>query len=203
MDAQRAQGLADVAVLLLRHFARGSTLAEMAAAVDVEFAKAAHGRPYCSAVQPHPANLLQLKGYRRAEIIGIKPRQMRRIRWRVEHYGLDAVMDQRGGRPRRKRIKAGAIEFLCRLKRDVYPDFSLRHFFEFVTEKHGGASLLQLTATDAAGSRRGAERTGARQVPAPARATADGGHADTSRCLVSCLARANLKRSLDVADRFA
>src|SRR5947209_10166391 len=61
-----------------------------------------------------------------AEIIGIKPRQMRRIRWRVEHYGLEAVMDQRGGRPRRKRIKAGTIELLCRLKRDIYPDFSLR-----------------------------------------------------------------------------
>ena len=72
-----------------------------------------------------------------ADIIGIKPRQMRRIRWRVEHYGLDAVMDQRGGRPRRKRIKAGTIELLCRLKRDVYPDFSLRHFYEHVTEKHG------------------------------------------------------------------
>src|ERR1700752_1164780 len=72
-----------------------------------------------------------------AEIIGIKPRQMRRIRWRVEHYGLDAVMDQRGGRPRRKRIKAGTIELLCRLKRDLYPDFSLRHFYEHVTEKHG------------------------------------------------------------------
>jgi transposase len=72
-----------------------------------------------------------------AEIIGIKPRQMRRIRWRVEHYGLDAVMDQRGGRPRRKRIKAGTIELLCRLKRDIYPDFSLRHFYEQVTEKHG------------------------------------------------------------------
>jgi len=72
-----------------------------------------------------------------AEIIGIKPRQMRRIRWRVEHYGLEAVMDQRGGRPRRKRIKAGTIELLCRLKRDIYPDFSLRHFYEHVTEKHG------------------------------------------------------------------
>src|SRR6201981_55341 len=72
-----------------------------------------------------------------AEIIGIKPRQMRRIRWRVEHYGLDAVMDQRGGRPRRKRIKAGTIELLCRLKRDIYSDFSLRHFYEQVTEKHG------------------------------------------------------------------
>jgi transposase len=72
-----------------------------------------------------------------AEIIGIKPRQMRRLRWRVEHYGVDAVMDQRGGRPRRKRIKAGTIELLCRLKRDIYPDFSLRHFYEHVTEKHG------------------------------------------------------------------
>ena len=56
--------------------------------------------------------------------MGVTPRQIRRIRWRVEHYGVDAVMDQRGGRPRRKRIKAGTIELLCRLKRDVYADFS-------------------------------------------------------------------------------
>ena len=47
----------------------------------------------------------QLTWIQAAEIIGIKPRQMRRVRWRVEHYGLDAVMDQRGGRPRRRRIK--------------------------------------------------------------------------------------------------
>src|SRR5690348_11626517 len=79
----------------------------------------------------------QLTWVQAAEIIGIKPRQMRRLRFRVEHYGLGAVMDQRGGRPRRKRIKAGTIELLCRLKRDVYPDFSLRHFYEHVTEKHG------------------------------------------------------------------
>jgi transposase len=79
----------------------------------------------------------QLTWIQAAEIIGVKPRQMRRIRWRVEHYGLGAVMDQRGGRPRRKRIKAGTIELLCRLKRDVYPDFSLRHFYEHVSEKHG------------------------------------------------------------------
>jgi len=46
-------------------------------------------------------------------------------------------MDQRGGRPRRKRIKAGTIELLCRLKRDIYPNFSLRHFYEHITEKHG------------------------------------------------------------------
>jgi len=79
----------------------------------------------------------QLSWVQAAEIVGVTPRQMRRIRWRVEHSGLDAVMDQRGGRPRRKRIKAGTIELLCRLKRDVYPDFSLQHFYEHVTEKHG------------------------------------------------------------------
>jgi transposase len=79
----------------------------------------------------------QLSWVQAADIVGVTPRQMRRIRWRVEHYGLDAVMDQRGGRPRRKRIKAGTIELLCRLKRDVYPDFSLQHFYEQVTEKHG------------------------------------------------------------------
>jgi transposase len=78
----------------------------------------------------------QLSWGQAGEIIGVKPRQMRRIRRRMEHYGLEAVMDQRGGRPRRKRIKAGTIELLCRLKRDVYPDFSLRHFYEQVTEKH-------------------------------------------------------------------
>jgi hypothetical protein len=49
---------------------------------------------------------------------------------------MSAVMDQHGGRPRRKRIKAGTIELLCRLKRDVYADFSLRQFYEHVTEKH-------------------------------------------------------------------
>ena len=79
----------------------------------------------------------QLSWVQAAEIVGVTPRQMRRMRWRVEHHGLDAVMDQRGGRPRRKRIKAGTIELLCRLKRDLYPDFSLRHFYEHISEKHG------------------------------------------------------------------
>jgi hypothetical protein len=48
------------------------------------------------------------------------------------------VMDQRGSRPRRKRIKPATIEFLIRPKREVYADFSVRRFYEKrVTEKHG------------------------------------------------------------------
>jgi transposase len=79
----------------------------------------------------------QLSWVQASEILGISARHMRRLRRQVERWGMSAVMDQRGGRPRRRRIKAGTIELLCRLKRDVYADFSLRHFYEHVTEKHG------------------------------------------------------------------
>src|ERR1700730_3074 len=79
----------------------------------------------------------QLSWVQASEILGISVRHMRRLRRKVEGWGMSAVMDQVGGRPRRKRIKAGTIELLCRLKRDVYADFSLRHFYEHVTEKHG------------------------------------------------------------------
>jgi transposase len=79
----------------------------------------------------------QLSWVQASEILGISVRHMRRLRHKLERWGISAVMDQRGGRPRRKRIKAGTIELLCRLKRDVYADFSLRHFYEHVTEKHG------------------------------------------------------------------
>ena len=71
-----------------------------------------------------------------SEILAVSARHMRRVRRKVELGGMSAVMDQRGGRPRRRRIKAGTIELLCRLKRDVYPDFSVPHFYQQVTEKH-------------------------------------------------------------------
>ena len=79
----------------------------------------------------------QLSWVQASEILGISARHMRRLRRKLERWGMSAVMDQRGGRPRRQRIKAGTIELLCRLKCDVYADFSVRHFYEHVTEKHG------------------------------------------------------------------
>lgn len=54
-------------------------------------------------------------------------------------------MDQRGGRPRRKRIAAQTIRELCRLKRELYADFSIRHFYEHLTEKHGIAVSYTFT----------------------------------------------------------
>ena len=125
----------------------------------------------------------QLTWVQANEILGISARHMRRLRCKVERWGMSAVMDQRGGRPRRKRIKAGTIELLCRLKRDVYADFSLRHFYEHVTEKHGVKVSYNWLRLMLAGSRSGGEGPRARPVSAPARAAANGRHVGTSGCL--------------------
>ena len=123
----------------------------------------------------------QLTWIQASEIIGVSARHMRRMRRKVEVWGMSAVMDQRGGRPRRKRIKAGTIELLCRLKRDVYPDFWLQHFTN-TSLRSTALRCPKLVAADAAGSRDRGARTRTRQVSPPARAPAASRHADPSGC---------------------
>jgi hypothetical protein len=55
----------------------------------------------------------------------------------VEEYGFDALHDGRARNGPPRRIPAATVAELCRLKREVYPDFSIRHFHEFVMKKHG------------------------------------------------------------------
>jgi hypothetical protein len=73
-----------------------------------------------------------------ADILGVTARHMRRMRNAVKHSGFGELVDGRGTRAaRRLRIAPEVIGELCRLKREVYPDFSVRHFYEKATEKHG------------------------------------------------------------------
>jgi hypothetical protein len=65
---------------------------------------------------------------------------MRRIRHAIERSGMSAVMEQRGGRPRRKRIPPATIALRCRLKHEVYPDFSLRPTFPCAISTSRGAN---------------------------------------------------------------
>src|ERR1700745_43372 len=67
----------------------------------------------------------------------IERRGWREARGMTRRGGIPQGLARQGSWGTGADIKGGSIEFLCRLKRDVYPDFSLRHFFEFVTEKHG------------------------------------------------------------------
>jgi len=72
-----------------------------------------------------------------ADILGISARHMRRIKTRYEEFGFDALRDHRGGKPRRKRIALATVEKLLALRRTRYADFSVRHFWEHATERHG------------------------------------------------------------------
>lgn len=72
-----------------------------------------------------------------ADILGMSPRQIRRLKGRFELWGQRGLEDGRRGRPMRKKIPERTVRELCRLKRELYADFSVRHFHQFATEKHG------------------------------------------------------------------
>ncbi len=71
-----------------------------------------------------------------SDILDVSPRQMRRLKNRWKEHGYDGLRDHRAGKPRQKRIPLKTIEELCRLKKEVYPDFSVKHFYEYATQKH-------------------------------------------------------------------
>jgi hypothetical protein len=81
--------------------------------------------------------------------------------------------DHRAGTTRRKRIPAKVVREVLRLKRDVYPDFSVKHFHEFLLSKH----TLTIGST---WTKRLLQEAG--HVPSQARA-GDGRHVAVPGCL--------------------
>jgi Homeodomain-like domain len=72
-----------------------------------------------------------------SDILRLSPRHLRRLRERYENFGMPGLHDRRAGWTRPPRIPAKVVDEVCRLKRDVYPDFSVRHFHEFAVARHG------------------------------------------------------------------
>jgi transposase len=72
-----------------------------------------------------------------ASLLRVSERHMRRMKARFEQFGVDGLMDMRAGRHRARRVSVESIAEVCRLKRDVYPDFSMKHFHEKATGEHG------------------------------------------------------------------
>lgn len=70
-----------------------------------------------------------------ATVLGFSERHMRRIRDKYELFGIEALEDGRSG-PRARRVPLKTVQEVCRLKREVYGDFSMKHFHDVVTEKH-------------------------------------------------------------------
>ncbi len=79
----------------------------------------------------------KLTGRQAAALLGLTERHVRRLRRKAERGGVQELVDGRAGRPRRRRIRQETMDELFRLRRELYRDFSIRHFYEFATEKHG------------------------------------------------------------------
>jgi transposase len=72
-----------------------------------------------------------------ATICGLTPRHLARLRARYERLGTPGLMDGRAGRSQPRRISEEEEAEICRLKREVYPDFTVRHFQDFLEKRHG------------------------------------------------------------------
>lgn len=71
-----------------------------------------------------------------ASICRVTDRHMRRLRERYEEFKIDGLRDRRTGKRQPTRIDPQIVEEICRLKRDIYAEFSVRHFHEFATRRH-------------------------------------------------------------------
>jgi Homeodomain-like domain len=71
-----------------------------------------------------------------AIILGVSPRQIRRLQRRYECFGKEGLLDGRRGLSRCRRVPDETIAEVIRLRRELYPDFSIRHLHEHLVERH-------------------------------------------------------------------
>jgi len=73
---------------------------------------------------------------RAAEILGVTPRGLRRMRQRMEQFGYQGLVDRRRGRPSPRRTPVAELERILELYRERYWGFNARHFFQTVKREH-------------------------------------------------------------------
>ena len=72
-----------------------------------------------------------------AEVLGVSPRTVRRLRWRYEHRGFEGLFDHRRQRPSPRCAPVAEVRRLLALYRDRYAGFNVRHFHEIAQRAHG------------------------------------------------------------------
>src|SRR6266852_2202646 len=79
----------------------------------------------------------QITFWQAAHIARVSPRHLRRLYERYRRHGFDGLYDRRKGRPSPKRVPWAVAEQVLCLYREVYFDFSVRHFHEKLCAEHG------------------------------------------------------------------
>ena len=72
-----------------------------------------------------------------ADILGYSPRTIRRIRWRLRHFGYQGLLDRRRQIPSPKRAPVADVQRLLALYRERYQGFNVRHFHQLARRQHG------------------------------------------------------------------
>ena len=78
----------------------------------------------------------QLSWIQAGEILGLCPRQVRRLRERFEADGYKGLFDRRR-EPSPKRVPVETVTQVLRLYRTEYADCNVQHFHELLAERHG------------------------------------------------------------------
>ena len=71
------------------------------------------------------------------DILGWRPRTLRRWRWRYQTYGYAGLWDRRRQRPSPRRADVDEVARIVRLYRDRYAGFNAAHFHEIAQRDHG------------------------------------------------------------------
>jgi len=115
----------------------------------------------------------QLSWVQAGEILGLGPRQIRRLRQRFEDDGYKGLFDRRR-EPSPKRVPVATLTQVLQLYREQYADCNVQHFHELLGERHGIAlsyswvkGALQTAGLVPVGRRRGAHRRRRERRPLP------------------------------------
>lgn len=115
----------------------------------------------------------QLSWIQASEILGLCPRQVRRLRERFEADGYKGLFDRRR-EPSPKRVPLETVREVLQLYREQYRDCNVQHFQELLGERHGITlsyswvkKALQTAGLVAVGRRRGAHRRRRERRPLP------------------------------------
>jgi len=79
----------------------------------------------------------QLTWGQAADILGYSPRTIRRMRWRLQHFGYQGLLDRRRQIPSPKRASVADVQRLLALYRERYQGFNVRHFHQLARRQHG------------------------------------------------------------------
>ena len=79
----------------------------------------------------------EIKWIQAADILGVAPRTIRRMRAAYQEQGVGGLLDRRRGQPSVRRVPCEIVEKVLCLYVTEYFDFNLKHFHEQLVEKHG------------------------------------------------------------------